>query len=536
MDDEPGRFKSRLPLWAAIIAGGAALATALVMALYSNISTRKAEAREIAFKVLDLDERSIDPAPWAKNFPRQFDGFQRTVELSFTKYGGAGPNLKPISKLQEDPNLLMIFAGYPFSIDYNRRRGHAYMLIDQKVTGRVTKAKQTGSCLHCHASNAVAFREVGLKRGAPGTLDESLTSAHGQAQLLEGLDGVSKMPYDEAAKLVEHPVACLDCHDPKNMALRVTKPAFIRGIAALASGDGPVPHLPSIEKWRKGDRARPYDPNQDASRQEMRSFACGQCHVEYYCGPKATLFFPWNKGLKVEQIEAYYDEYKFPDGHRFFDWKHPKTGAEVLKAQHPEFETWSQSLHARAGVSCADCHMPYVREGAIKISDHHVRSPLLNLSKSCQTCHRFPEEQLTATVLAIQDRHHELMIRAEDALVQLIGAVERARKSGIEDAALQQVFEFQRKAQWRVDFINAENSMGFHAPQEAARILAESIDYSRQGFVSLTTLQLSASRPNPAPSTRGNSGILGQSIPAPSSPGTSSSLEKTASLVRAPNN
>jgi nitrite reductase (cytochrome c-552) len=532
MTEKPSSFKLPTALWAGIIAGGAALASVLVMALYANISARKAEAREISFKVVDLDERSIDPAPWAKNFPRQFDTYQRTTELTFTKYGGAGPDQKPISKLDEDPNLKIIFSGYAFAIDYNRRRGHAYMLTDQRVTGRVTKAKQTGSCLHCHASNAVAFREVGLKRGALGTLDEPLTSPHGQAQLLEGLEGVSKMPYEEANKLVDHSVACLDCHDPKNMALRVTKPAFIHGIAALASGDAPVPHLPSIETWRKGDRSRPYDPNQDASRQEMRSFACGQCHVEYYCGPKATLFFPWNNGLKVEQIESYYDQYKFTDGHRFFDWKHPKTGAEVLKAQHPEFETWSQSLHARAGVSCADCHMPYIREGALKVSDHHVRSPLLNISRSCQTCHRFPEEQLKATVLAIQDRHQALMMRAEDAMVQLINAVEKARMSGIDEAALAQVFEFQRKAQWRVDFINAENSMGFHAPQEAARILAESIDYSRQGYVALAAVRESASRPNPSPSTKGKSGILGRSISTPSSSRTSASLGKTE--LRAP--
>src|SRR6266852_936622 len=490
MTEKPGPFKSRPALWAGIIAGGAALATALVMALYANISERKAEARQISFKVVDLDERSIGPALWAKNFPRQFDGFQRTAELTFTKYGGAGPHPKPISKLEEDPRLVTIFSGYAFAIDYNRRRGHAHMLTDQRVTGRVTKVKQTGSCLHCHASNVLAFREVGLKRGAPGSLDESLTSAHGQAQLLEGLEGISKMPYDEANKLVDH---------------------------AVASGDAPVPHLPSIEKWRKGDRSRPYDPNQDASRQEMRSMACGQCHVEYYCGPKATLFFPWNKGLKVEQIEAYYDQYKFSDGHRFFDWKHPKTGAEVLKAQHPEFETWSQSLHARSGVSCADCHMPYIREGAIKVSDHHVRSPLLNISRSCQTCHRFPEEQLKATVLGIQDRHHALMERAEEALVQLISAVEKARKSGLDEAALAEVFEFQRKAQWRVDFINAENSMGFHAPQEAARVLGESIDYSRQGHVALNNLHQLASR-----------------SPTPSSPSTSAPSGTRASLSRVP--
>jgi len=509
MTENPGPIKSRPALWTGLIAGAAAVATALVMALYGNISTRKAEARQTSFKVVDLDERSVDPGLWAKNFPRQFDGFQRTAELTFTKYGGAGGEPKPISRLKEDPRLVTMFAGYAFAIDFNRRRGHAYMLSDQRVTGRVTQAKQTGSCLHCHASNAVAFREVGLKRGAPGTLDESLTSAHGQAQLLEGLEGISKMPYGEAVKLVEHPVTCIDCHDPKSQALRVTKPAFIRGIAALARGDAPVPHLPSIEKWRKGDRAQPYDPNRDASRQEMRSMACGQCHVEYYCGPKATLFFPWNKGLKVEQIEAYYDEYKFSDGHRFFDWKHPKTGAEVLKAQHPEFETWSQSLHARSGVSCADCHMPYVREGAIKVSDHHVRSPLLNVTRSCQTCHRFPEEQIKAGVEAIQQRTRDLMNRAEDALVQLIGDLERARKAGFDEAALAQVFEFQRKAQWRVDFVNAENSMGFHAPQESARVLGESIDYSRQGSVALGALrEESASRSSPAPSSSEKSASL----------------------------
>jgi nitrite reductase (cytochrome c-552) len=525
MSDKTEPAKSRAVLWAGLIAGGAAIAMALVMALYQNISTRKAEARETSFKVVELDERSLDPAPWGKNFPRQFDAFLRTAELTSTTFGGAGPNPKPISRLQEDPRLVTIFSGYPFAIDFNRRRGHAYMLSDQRVTGRVTKAKQSGSCLHCHASNAIAYREVGLKNGAPGTLDDPFTSAHGQAQLMAGFEAVGKMPYVEAAKLVEHPVGCIDCHEPKTQALRVTKPAFIRAIAQLAAGDAPVPHLPSIEKWRKGERVRPYDPNLDASRQEMRSMACGQCHVEYYCGPKTTLFFPWGKGLKVEQIEAYYDEFKFGDGHRFFDWKHPKTGAEVLKAQHPEFETWSQSLHARSGVSCADCHMPYVREGAIKVSDHHVRSPLLNISRSCQTCHRFPEEQLRATVDGIQQRHRALMDRAEDALVHLIESVEAARKEGQSEASLMQVFEFQRKAQWRVDFTNAENSMGFHAPQEAARVLGEAIDYSLQGHVALTKLRESANRSSPPPAPPN---------PAPANRAKATAVGKTAALLRAP--
>jgi nitrite reductase (cytochrome c-552) len=216
---------------------------------------------------------------------------------------------------------------------------------------------------------------------------------------------------------------------------------------------------------------------------------CGQCHVEYYCGPKSTLFFPWNKGLKVEQIEAVYSDYKFPDGHRFFDWKHKRTGAEVLKAQHPEFEMWSQGVHARSGVACADCHMPYVREGALKVSDHQVRSPLLNISRACQTCHRFPEAELKARVEAIQDKSHTLMLRAEDAVVALINDLEKAKSDGIPEEALGDIFELQRKAQWRTDFVNAENSMGFHAPQEVARILGEAIDYARQGQLALRDLR-----------------------------------------------
>src|SRR5262249_21045574 len=153
--------------------------------------------------------------------------------------------------------------------------------------------------------------------------------------------------------------------------------------------DDPLPHLESIGRWRKGDRKQPYDVNALATRQEMRSFVCGQCHVEYYFkGQGKVLTYPWHKGLKVEQMESYYDET------RFTDWVHAETGAKMLKAQHPEFEVWNQGIHARSNVACADCHMPYKREGAIKISDHHVRSPLLNINRACQTCHHFPEAEL----------------------------------------------------------------------------------------------------------------------------------------------
>jgi nitrite reductase (cytochrome c-552) len=198
--------------------------------------------------------------------------------------------------------------------------------------------------------------------------------------------------------------------------------------------------------------------------------------VEYYfAAPHKRVTYPWAKGLKVEEIESYYDELKFSD------WKHAETGAGVLKAQHPEFEMWSQGVHARSGVACADCHMPYMRSGALKISDHHVRSPLLNIERACLGCHPFPAEEMKARVEIIQDRNAKLLGRAEDALVALYDEVKAARAAGAGDDQLGEARRLQRRAQWRADFVNAENSMGFHAPQEAARILAEAIDYARQG-------------------------------------------------------
>jgi nitrite reductase (cytochrome c-552) len=207
----------------------------------------------------------------------------------------------------------------------------------------------------------------------------------------------------------------------------------------------------------------------------MRSFVCGQCHVEYYFKPPDKyLTYPWHNGLKMEEAEAYYDEVGWKD------WVHKEDGAPVLKAQHPEFEMWSQGIHARSGVTCVDCHMPYVREGARKVTDHQVRSPLLNEAKACQVCHRRTEQEIKDRVLEIQDRTKALMIRAEEATVAAIQSIASAQAAGGSEQTLAAARALHRKAQWRLDYVAAENSMGFHAPQEAARILGEAIDYARQ--------------------------------------------------------
>ncbi len=436
-----------------VIAAIAAFAAVGVTALLVNIMEHKQEARNPFFRVVELDDDTEDPAVWGKNFPFQYDTYKRTVDMVRTKFGGSEAlprtpterdprSLVTTSKIEEDPRLKKMWLGYAFSVDFREERGHAYMLDDQTFTERQVAAKQPGTCMNCHASTYVTMKKLG------------------NGDLVKGFEAINQMPYFDARKHVKHPVACIDCHDSKTMALRVTRPAFMEGIRAYKASQG----------------VADYDVNSMATRQEMRTYVCGQCHVEYYFkGAEKRLTYPWHKGLKADEILAYYDETGFKD------WTHAETGSPNLKAQHPEFEMYNQGIHARSGVACADCHMPYTKVGAMKVSDHHVRSPLLNINKACQTCHRWSEEELKARAETIQTRHMEMRNLAMDALMSLIDDVKAAKDAGKSDEELAVARSFQRRATFLLDFAEAENSTGFHAPQEGARILAQSIDASRKG-------------------------------------------------------
>jgi nitrite reductase (cytochrome c-552) len=431
-----------------------------VTALLVNIFEHKQEGKNPFFRVVELTDDTVDPVLWGKNFPLQYDQYTKTTDQVRTRWGGseamprtptdADPrSVVAQSRLEQDPRLKTMWAGYAFSKDFREERGHAFMLEDQMFTERQKVAKQPGACIQCHGSLYVAYKKLG------------------NGDIIRGFHEMNKMSYWEAKKLVDHPIACIDCHDPETMQLRVTRPGFIEGMKAYKAGQG----------------VKDYDVNKMATHQEMRSFVCGQCHVEYYfSGPEKQLTYPWFKGLKVENILAYYDEIKFKD------WAHGETSAPALKAQHPEFELWNQGIHARSGVACADCHMPYMRVGAQKISDHHVRSPLLNINHACQPCHKLPEEELKARAEQIQDRTHSMRDIAMDALIDLIRDIKSARAAGATDDQLTSALDFQRKAQFYLDFIEAENSSGFHAPQESVRILGESVNFSRKGQESLRGL------------------------------------------------
>ena len=424
-----------------------------LLALLFSIWGHKQEAAKPFFKVVEVTDNTEDPEIWGRNFPLQYDMYLRTVDQVRTKYGGseavprtpteADPrSVVARSKLETDPRLKTFWAGYAFAVDYRERRGHAYMLDDQTFTQRQRVVQQPGTCLNCHSSTYVLYRKLG------------------DGDISAGFDKLNSMPYSEVRKFAKHPVACIDCHDPETMRLRITRPAFIEGIRLVKATQG----------------IKDYDVNKMATRQEMRSFVCGQCHVEYYFkGPEKRLVYPWANGLQVENILEYYEETGFKD------WVHSDTGAPMLKAQHPEFETWSQGIHSRSGVACADCHMPYKRVGAQKISDHQVRSPMLNINNACQQCHPVSENELKLRVEQIQDKTFYLRNLALDAIVEFIGDLKIARTNNVNIEKTKQAQAFHRKAQFLIDFVESENSTGFHAPQETARILAEALDYVRKG-------------------------------------------------------
>lgn len=419
-----GKTKLTLVLLAAIVL------TVAILALLVTIIEHKQEARLTYLKVVEVAEGEPDPAIWGQNFPRQYDSYGKTMLTSelekyslYGRYGGS----EAFSRLDRYPNLRRLFAGYAFAVEYREDRGHAHALEDMLASKRLGD-KKPGPCMTCKSS---------------------------QVPLVMDAIGIDKFYATPVVELVEKheihfPIACADCHDAKMMALRISRPAF-----------------------KEAMTARNIDLT-EATRQEMRTYVCAQCHVEYYFkGPGKYLVFPWSHGTGFEEIEGYYDEIDFAD------WQHAETKAPLVKIQHPEFELWSSGIHARSGVACADCHMPYTREGAAKISSHWVRTPLANLTNACATCHRLSEEELRARILEVQSRTYNLLTRAEEAIVSAQDAIVMAMQKGISETKLEEARALHRRAFMRFDFISAENSMGFHSPQEATRILGAAIDYGR---------------------------------------------------------
>ncbi|NUM44769.1 MAG: ammonia-forming cytochrome c nitrite reductase subunit c552 [Anaerolineales bacterium] len=407
-----------------ILTGIILLLAATLVATFAYLGNQKPQTRGIA-PLIDIAALEPDSSLWGQNFPNQYSTYLQTLTNNArTNYGGS----EPFSKLEADPRLVQLFAGYGFSKDYNEERGHANALTDVQATLRVNE-KTPGTCYSCKAAtNPKLWNEMGLE-----TFDST--------------------PFADMTQHMTDPIGCANCHDAETMELVVTNPSL--DIALKAQG---------ID-WTT------------LSRQEMRTLVCANCHVEYYfAGDQKILTFPWTGGTTIEAISQYYIDVGFKD------WDHPESGAPMIKMQHPEYEFYTaDSTHFNAGVACADCHMPYTRDGSAKFSNHNVQSPLLNAQAACGACHT-DVDYVVDRVNIIQDTVWATMETTEDALVAAIDTIEAAAATpGVDETLLAEARDFHREAQLRWDFIAAENSMGFHNPEEALRILADAINLAYQG-------------------------------------------------------
>lgn len=395
------------------------------------IFMRNNPPQQRAFQPLvEIAPMEPDSSKWGINFPNQWSSFQKTKTNNIdTTYGGSSA----FSWLERNPRLKILFAGMPFSKDYNDDRGHMNSLEDVRATKRLNlnpdDPKRTpGTCYSCKsANNPALWAEMGMAE-------------------------FDKMFFGDLGKRIDQPIGCANCHEAGTMRLIVTNPALEEALKAQG------------KDWRT------------FTRQEMRTVVCANCHVEYYFeGPGKYLVFPWKKGTRVEQMIEYYNEENFKD------WEYPDTKTPMLKAQHPEYEMYTaDSTHYKAGVACADCHMPYVRDGAAKYSSHDVHSPLLNAEQSCGQCHT-DVEYVVRRVNLIQDQVTQARTAVEDALIDTINALKAAAANPNADQnLLDQARQLHRQAQFMWDFVAAENSTGFHNPEYALSILNQAMDLARQ--------------------------------------------------------
>lgn len=413
----------KIPFSTILVSGIIVVLAAAVVVLLIFMKNQPEPYRGVA-PMIEVSALEPDSAVWGQNFPNQFTSMLQTSENdTATVYGGSFLR----DKLVDDPRLVSLFAGYPFSKEYNEDRGHEFALIDVEGSARVNE-KTPGTCYSCKsADNPVLWASMGM-----AAYDATL--------------------FSELGEQIDHTIGCANCHEAGTMKLVVTNPALETAFEAQGVD------------WTK------------FTRQEMRSVVCANCHVEYYMvGDGKLLTFPWQNGTRIEDIAAYYTEVGFKD------WVHPDSGTEMIKMQHPDYELYTAgSTHYNAGVACADCHMPYTRDGAAKFSTHNIHSPLLNLAPTCGTCHT-DTDYVAERVQIIQDSVYATLIKAEDAILAAIDAIKIASTtSEADETMLTSARELHRQAQLRWDFIAAENSMGFHNPEEALRILADAIDLARQ--------------------------------------------------------
>lgn len=415
-----------------LLFGGSMVVVFILGLLVSSLLERRAEVVSIFNnRKTPMEGIVSENSKFASDFPREYETWKQTADTTFKSEFNSS---QAVDVLAQRPNMVILWAGYSFSWDYATPRGHQHAVEDVRRTLRtgapgVTEEKepQPGTCWTCKGPDV------------PRVMKE------------QGVANFYKAPWSKWGDQIMNSVGCSDCHDSKTMDLKPARPAL-------------------YEAWQRVGK----DVNK-ATHQEMRSLVCAQCHTEYFFkGEGQYLTFPQDSGMTVEAMEKYYDAMNYKD------YTHALSRAPILKAQHPGYEIHQMGIHGQRGVSCTDCHMPYMSKGGVKYTDHHIMSPLANIERTCQTCHRQSAETLRQNVYERQRKCNEIRNRVENELATAHIEAKFAWDKGATEAEMKPVLDLLRKSQWRWDFAVASHGASFHAPQEITRILSHSLDYANQ--------------------------------------------------------
>ena len=398
------------------------------------------------FEVAQIpEELKLTKIGYKDAYPLQYNSYMKNKEAapSPTGYGGSMPH---VSYLEEQPEMLENFKGYKFAVQYDVARGHVWAGADQLNSQRIPPQK--GNCIVCKGSYMYDkwYKEGGWEFASKPFAEA--TPPYTDKDTIEG---------------TEMYMNCATCHDPDTMQLRVYQQGFVASMA------------------RRG-----IDVN-NASHNDMRGYVCGQCHNEYYfMAEDGRVNHPFDNGFDPEDELQFYQSGQA--GAFQGDWKHPDSGAMMLKSQHPEFENWVTSVHHDAGVTCVDCHMPYMRENGQKYTSHWMTSPLKTVEQSCLKCHDESPETLIARVKTIHDNTFKLQRIAGQTCAQAHLTIQAAAASGATDEQLAEARLLIREGQWFWDWACAENSYGFHNTDKLMKSFALSIDRANKAMAAATAV------------------------------------------------
>ena len=318
--------------------------------------------------------------------------------------------------LEMDPYLVNIYEGYGFAKDYKAARGHAYTLEDVSKTAR---PHDQAKCITCKTPD---FTKMVNEQGV----------------------GVYSLPFDEVMSQMTQAISCYSCHgDDKG-------------------NNGQIVITHSYVNEALGKNVSSIDP---------KTLNCGQCHIEYYFTPdenETMMPYSSQEEMTPEAILAYYDEMGFKD------WEQPGTGTQMLKAQHPEMETFLPSQHAKMGLTCSSCHMAEeTAEDGTTYHSHYLVSPLQSetLMATCAACHGSADAArtlVTSTQEKVTSREIEVGNRLSELKDTLTAAVAEAKMT---EEELDAVRKLHREAQWFFDFCYVENSEGAHNSKLSIRCL-----------------------------------------------------------------